>query len=431
MERSAIYRTIWRWHFYAGLFVMPFIAVLAVSGALYLFKPQIDHWEERGFRNLPAAVANPDVQVDAALAANSDAQFVSYRLAAASTDAAQIIIRLPGGGKREVFVAPSGQIVGSIDPDTRIIAFDRKVHGQLLLGKKGAWLIELAASWAIVMILTGLYLWWPRGRGLAGVVWPRLRGKSFWRDLHAVTGFWVSSLALVLLLSGLPWAAVWGDAFKMVRAEMGWTRGHQDWTIGGEHDHGAMLAMQAQHLPPFRLSQMVAKTVYLNLAPPVLVEPPGDKMVWTVKSDAQNRPLRQSYAYDMMTGRQLSHERFADKHVIDRVIGTMVAWHEGQLFGWINQMIGVLTAAALLTLMVSGFILWRRRKPEAGLGAPPLPSVPIRMRGVAVILLVAAALLPMLAASLILLALFDRLLLPRLAGLATWLGVADTKHSQF
>lgn len=28
------YRTLWRWHFYAGLFVMPFLIVLAITGTL-------------------------------------------------------------------------------------------------------------------------------------------------------------------------------------------------------------------------------------------------------------------------------------------------------------------------------------------------------------------------------------------------------------
>jgi uncharacterized iron-regulated membrane protein len=41
------YRAIWRWHFYAGLFCIPFVTVLAVSGSIYLFKPQIESWIDR------------------------------------------------------------------------------------------------------------------------------------------------------------------------------------------------------------------------------------------------------------------------------------------------------------------------------------------------------------------------------------------------
>jgi hypothetical protein len=36
------YRVVWRWHFYAGLFVVPFMVMLAVTGIIYLFKPQLD-----------------------------------------------------------------------------------------------------------------------------------------------------------------------------------------------------------------------------------------------------------------------------------------------------------------------------------------------------------------------------------------------------
>ncbi len=50
MNDNTLFRTLWRWHFYAGLFVIPFVIVLATSGTVFLFKPQIDRWEERAFR---------------------------------------------------------------------------------------------------------------------------------------------------------------------------------------------------------------------------------------------------------------------------------------------------------------------------------------------------------------------------------------------
>ena len=39
---SSLYRAVWRWHFYAGLFALPFLIILAVTGALYLFHDEID-----------------------------------------------------------------------------------------------------------------------------------------------------------------------------------------------------------------------------------------------------------------------------------------------------------------------------------------------------------------------------------------------------
>ena len=42
----------------------------------------------------------------------------------------------------------------------------------------------------------------------SGVLYPRLRMGSgiLWRDLHSVTGIWITAFALFLLATGLPWA---------------------------------------------------------------------------------------------------------------------------------------------------------------------------------------------------------------------------------
>ena len=78
---GAAYRTIWRWHFYAGLFVLPFILILSVTGAIYLFKPQIDRWEERVYQGLSQSNAvSPDRQLAAALAASPGVRFNYCRL---------------------------------------------------------------------------------------------------------------------------------------------------------------------------------------------------------------------------------------------------------------------------------------------------------------------------------------------------------------
>jgi len=445
--KAALYRTIWRWHFYAGLLVVPLILILSVSGAIYLFKPQIDRWEERAFRELSTENAvSPDRQLQAALAAHPGAAFHAYRLPDAPGDAAMIHLGLPGGARMvDVFVSPQGKVLGSIDPETRIAPTVARFHGSLMIGKVGDWLVELAASWAIVMILTGLYLWWPDGRGLAGVLWPRLSrgGRTALRDLHAVTGFWVSGLALVLLLTGLPWASVWGSAFRMVRAELGLVQGPQNWKTGSDdphahHDHQAMSkgmthdAGQHMHHAPgqIRLSYAVAKARGEHMAFPVMVLPPGAPQahgpptgnVWTAKSESQNRPLTRSVSYDPVGGREVARHDFADKHPIDRVVNYGIAWHEGQLLGLFNQIVGTLTALMLVTLSVTGFMMWRRRKPDGLLGAPP--PAPAKVRGMAAIVLLLAALLPLLAASLILLWIAERLVLSRIPSTARWLGLA-------
>ncbi|HUO68329.1 MAG TPA: PepSY domain-containing protein, partial [Gammaproteobacteria bacterium] len=56
---TSLYRAVWRWHFYAGLLVLPFLSLLAVTGGLYLFKPEIDHAVYRALIDVPARGTAP------------------------------------------------------------------------------------------------------------------------------------------------------------------------------------------------------------------------------------------------------------------------------------------------------------------------------------------------------------------------------------
>ncbi len=454
LNPKQIYRTLWRWHFYAGVFAIPFVIILSITGALYLFKPQLDAIHDAPYRNLviDGPVSTPEQQVAAAFAAVPGASFIAYELPREKTDAVNILLKKSGETIR-VYIHPQSLAILSAEAESkRFLRIVHDIHGELLLGKFGSAVVELAACWAIVLVLTGIYLWWPRSaKGLAGVFYPRfsLQGRLFWRDLHSVTGIWISFFVLFLLISGLPWALVWGSALKEVRSFTGTAVQKQDWTIAGQskpalagedehahhemppvisddaaehHHHGASINSSFKVI--VSLDSIVSRARQIKMAHPVWVSPPAAGMAqWSVKSNAQNRPLRAEAYFSPQTGELVSYQTFSQRHLIDRAVGIGVAAHEGQLFGWVNQLLGLLTALGLVLISVSGFIMWRKRAPGGVLGAPPvMPEAKIG-KGFVVIILVAAVLLPVLGISLVAILLLEKLIFSRWATAKNWLGL--------
>ncbi len=43
--RKALHATVWRWHFYAGLYVAPFFVLLACTGLVMLAQEPIERWQ--------------------------------------------------------------------------------------------------------------------------------------------------------------------------------------------------------------------------------------------------------------------------------------------------------------------------------------------------------------------------------------------------
>lgn len=451
-----LYRAVWRWHFYAGVFCIPFVLWLACTGAIYLFKPQIERWLDRPYDNLHLSGnrATPEQIALVAVAAVPHATLHYYELPPNPDAAVRVIVGV-GDHEDRVYVNPETRgILNVVDEDKRPMRVLFHLHGELLADDTGSRIVELAASWAIVLLVSGLYLWWPRqSEKLAGVLWVRLgKGKRiFWRDLHAVTGVWVTAFALFILLTGLPWAKGWGAYFKKVRQITGMSTAHQDWTNGrsselaerassnrnvlgsqdgmpgmehaGHMGYAMPSIVGSQGYLPFNV--LVSTASSLHLADPVEIMPamrPGG--TWTIKSDSQNRTLRDVIQADAKTGAVISRENFNQRSLFDRMVGVGVAAHEGQLFGLFNQLLGLATAMGLVTLCVSAVVLWWRRRNVGVLGAPTPQTTPGYPVAVVAVIVALAIYLPEMAASLIIVLLLEKFLLSRIPSISRWLGLA-------
>ncbi len=452
------YRVIWRWHFYAGLLIVPFMLILALTGLIYLFKPQLDSVMYRNLMYVSpsgAALAYTQ-QLDVIRDAYPAAKLTTFRPSDAANRSAEVGLTAQDGRTLTAFVNPyTGQVLGERDQENNLQAIARKIHGELMIGPVGDYLIELAACWGLVLIFTGLYLWWPRkGASVWGTLLPRLwtrDRKVFWRDLHAVPGFYGSLLVGFLILTGLPWSGFWGDQFAQI-----WNRyPAQLWNdvpkstlmTGSLNQNGAHLVPWAAEQVPLPQSSptehaqhqgnqnpaaipadSIAPATAVNLDSVIALAqakavpagfsvslPTDPEGVYTAALDADDPTQSATLHIDQYSGKVLADVRWQQYGFVPKVVSLGIAVHMGTYFGPLNQLLMLLACLVVIGLSVTGTVLWWQRRPAGQLGVPPMPKNFPLWKGAVVIICGLGVLFPLVGMSLLAVLLLDYLVISRVS----------------
>ncbi|MEO8306825.1 MAG: PepSY domain-containing protein [Pseudomonadota bacterium] len=412
---SALYARVWRWHFWAAFLVVPFVLWQAVTGVTYLWHREISMaMHPELLRVAPhATTVSFEAQLQAAIAANRGAhpsQIVieddaSYSTAFYFTAANQLAY--------PTFVDPqSGRVLGSVAPLRWMEGLTRSLHGGWPLGHWGSNLLELCAGWAIVMIVTGLYLWWPRSPGLAGVLYPRLHAgpKVFWRDLHATVGAWYALVVLAFLFTALPWTSFWGGTVLGAVERLTHQSSPSAAFFSGGDGHAGHASTNGSHQGSARatLDQVIGRARSNGLKGRLEIRP-NEAGAIQVRSQTGRSPFDIYLQLDRKNAEVIERSTWAETDTIPRLVALGVDLHQGTYFGRWNQWFNSLVAASLVWMSVTGIMGWYRRRPGRGLSPPR--RVPRRMPKL--IVLAAATLgvtMPLLGASMVMVLLIDAVL---------------------
>lgn len=452
------YRAIFRLHFYAGLIVAPFLLLLSVTGIVYLFNTEIDDALHPSWRFTdPAGVSLPAERiVDGALAAYPGAKPTRVDFPTEPGRTAVVFLKAADDAPFRVYVDPvTGIARGHFTERGSLVGAAGLLHGSLLMGDRGERVLELMSCWAIVLIATGLYLWWPRTpQRVFGVFVPRLnlRGRPLWRDLHAVAGVWGSLLLLFLLLSGLPWASHWGRDLNraMAAAGIGYPASYRTHTNHGAGpvpaaNDGAPTLGQTTPGVPWTLEQAPAPRVAhvhgadatligvgeaarifagLGLVTAYRLSYPKDAHdVYTGYTYPDQPQGQRTVQLDPYTGEVLNDVRFADYGVGAQAVELGVQLHMGNYFGLPNQLLMLFAALMGAGLAISGPAMWLSRRRE-GLGAPPPLTASGPVWGLIAGLMVLGLIFPTLGLSLIGVFALERGVLRHVAPVRDCLGLA-------
>ncbi|MEM8907992.1 MAG: PepSY domain-containing protein [Bacteroidota bacterium] len=402
MKNSNLNKWMWKWHIIAGLISLPIVLLLSVTGFIYLLKEPYEAPQKETLKKVLAEGERLSYQEQWELAKTHAVKPPSKLVLPQKMDEATEFVSGKHSGRSNLFLNPyTGAVQGEIVLQQTDMHKVRKLHGELLMGSFGTKIIELVASWMIVLILTGIYVWWPKNQWrLAGFFTIRTQAGSrrTWRDLHAVTGFWISVLLLITLAGGLPWTDVWGSAFKEVQRLT--NRGYpKTWK-------GRKLQSQENGVP-LSLDKMVVQAKTLNWPGKVSIHlPQSAKGVYSVSNRTQDLNQQKIAHFDQYSGQLLVQHDWEEVGSLMRGRQWAMRFHEGLLGNW-NWWV-MLLMAALFTLSstaaIFSYVLRKRR------GSWSLPVVPAQFqigRGILVLVVLLGILFPLFGVSLVLIGMFE------------------------
>lgn len=438
---SRRWRSVWRLHFYAGMVSMPFILLMALTGLVILYTQPIEDLTQGDIRTVEPAgeMISLDDQVAAVEAAAPDATAYDVTPPADAERATRVFVDDGSANGMHVFVNPySGEITGEVKPGSGIIGLANRLHGYLnnddqaisLPAVAALWdggpvmrdyvlgdlVLEILGVWTLVLVFSGLYLWWPRkssnsngskgARRLFGIR-RGVRGRARWRDLHGVGGVSLLLVMVLTIVSGMAWSTYWAEQFgsfadevtpgapvdqpastSQVRADLDRFGNQIPWATGD-------FPIPASYAPP--TDGTAASPLSLD-AVARIAEEEGMKPGYTISFPANETDEAGNTVYgsftlsnswprktgeardvfvDQFTGATLAEQSVYGYGSIQRGMDTLVSTHMGTQLGIFSRVFMTLLCVLSIWAVISGFVMfWKRRR----VGSTGLPRRPVDVR---------------------------------------------------
>lgn len=365
-------------HRYTGLLLAPAAIIIALSGSLLTFAPELDRLLNPQLLSppLPAAGASRRPLTEQIAAAKErqndepDSQVAFIVPAQHDGQASAIWMRRPdpqrsGSSRfRQILVDPyTGKVLGQRErsrTDWSRAGFVRtlsRLHGELLLGEAGRWITAIGALIWMLTSLVGLYLWWP-GRQKLALALAIKRGAGRRRlifDLHRVSGCYGAPVLLVVAFTGV-YLALPATVRNLVAivAPMADTR----------PPHAAAPADGAMLDPDQAIA--VARNVFADGELRRVSLPSGPDQAYVLAFQRASDVSRSSggrslVRVDPYSGDVLSVSDGANAPAGNTFINWQLPLHTGNAFGITGRLLVFVAGLIAAVLTASGLLIWWQR----------------------------------------------------------------------
>ncbi|WP_145861265.1 PepSY-associated TM helix domain-containing protein [Pedobacter suwonensis] len=343
-------------HLWLGLVTGLVVFIISVTGALYIFEEEIRNFTQKDFRYVRIQ-DKPFVGLDKVISAFEKlSPRDELRLVRVEDAQPNATVEMTSKkGKVYYFNPYDATLIKKGGEDWLQVV--EHIHISLLLGKTGKFIIQWSVVIFVVMLITGLILWFPGQMRLLKQSLTIKRKASFKRlnyDLHNVLGFYASFVLLITALTGLYFA------FKEVKNAASFFTGSK---LG---QGKAIVSPKPATIDPIPVR-------YNKIYTEAKIKYPGaisTSLSLRGKGELRLRMIypyqwarkQNTFFYEEATGRMIRAKLFKDYNGADLIEATNYDLHTGRLFGLPNKILSLLAALVAASLPITGFMIWWQKQ---------------------------------------------------------------------
>jgi len=363
-------KTVLLMHLWLGLVTGLVVFVISLTGAVYCFAPELQNatqpWRSVEPQQKPVLPPSQLKQIAEKQLPGKPAQYIYY---GTPGKAASVLFYGTGGYYYSVFINPyTGRVLQVKNMRREFFTVVLYLHISLLL-PYGDQVVHWCTLVFLLMLVSGIILWWPRNKAARrqrfSVKWGA-SPKRLTYDLHNVPGFYASWITVFVAITGLIWSFNWfargvytltGARYSIIQEQPPLSDTTRVKTNTGNRPP---LDMVWQHLRADMGRNYVAAGIQLpqtTSAPIVVRATPEERTYY--KTDMRY--------FDQYTAKEFpgAYEwgRYTDAHTVaDKIKRMNYDIHVGAIGGWPGRIAVFFAALIAASLPVTGFMIWRNKR---------------------------------------------------------------------
>jgi uncharacterized iron-regulated membrane protein len=356
-------------HLWLGLASGLVVFIVALTGSLLAFRDEIEPLTDSAFFTV-SPVSNGRRQPLDQLVATATARFPGKPVGKVIVDDQAdrtVIVELKQSKKAKDILAVAldpytGRVVATRVEEAAFFPTVLRLHRYLCLGETGKVITGISCSLFLIIMLTGLVLWWPNRKNRSQrfrIKWNASVKRLNW-DLHAVTGFYVLPFIFLIASTGLIWSYKWVNNLLFLALD-GKPQTKREAPINASVPGKASAD---------RLARIVAQTDKWLPHPGriTLTYPEKDSLSLTVakvNETASVSNIVDFLYFDLRTGKATGQRLYDEETRGFKARRLIFPIHTGSMFGWPTKLLALIVALLTATLPLTGFYIWWGKRSKA------------------------------------------------------------------